>query len=98
MSAPPEVVFNTATDPDRLDGWLPEPLRAEGKPRERREMRARWESGRWSAALKTEPADPGGARVLLDLGGDLPDDQLAKLARDSLARLADQVDDNLTAG
>jgi hypothetical protein len=98
MSTPPEVVFNTATDPDRLDGWLPEPLRAEGKPRERRALGARWESAGWSAVLKTEPADPGGARVHLDLGGDLPDDQLTQLARDSLARLAEYVDDNLTAG
>jgi hypothetical protein len=98
MSAPPEVVFNTATDPDRLDGWLPAPLRAQGKPKEREPLSARWENAGWSADLLTEPADPGGARVLLDLGGDLPDDQLAQLADQSLSRLAEHVDDNLTAG
>ena len=30
MSAPPEVVFNTAIDPDRAAAWLPEPLRQDG--------------------------------------------------------------------
>lgn len=98
MSAPPEVVFNTATDPARLDGWLPKPLRAEGKPRERKALGARWESSGWSAVLKAEPADPGGARVHLGLGGDLPDDKLTQLARDCLARLAEHVYDNLTTG
>lgn len=98
MSAPPEVVFNTATDPDRLDGWLPEPLRAQRKPREEGGMRARWENAGWSAVLEAEPADPAGARVCLDLGGDLPDDRLAQVADESLAQLAEHVDDNLTAG
>lgn len=30
MSAPPEVVYNTATDPDRSAAWLPESWRAAG--------------------------------------------------------------------
>ncbi|MFY1672877.1 hypothetical protein ACN27G_23430 [Plantactinospora sp. WMMB334] len=30
MSAPPEVVFNTATDPDRVAAWLPAHLRENG--------------------------------------------------------------------
>ena len=33
MSAPPEVVFNTATDPARASAWLPEPLRGDGARR-----------------------------------------------------------------
>jgi hypothetical protein len=98
MSAPPEVVFNTATDPDRVDGWLPEPLRAQRKPQADDALGARWENGGWSAELQAEPADPGGARVLFDLGGNLPDDHLANLADESLARLAEYVDDNFTAG
>ncbi len=32
ISAPPEVVFNTAIDPNRMSAWLPEPLRADGRP------------------------------------------------------------------
>jgi hypothetical protein len=98
MSAPPEVVFNTATNPDRVDGWLPEPLRAEGQPRRLDGMGARWERAGWSAVLTTEQAEPGGARVRLDLGGGLPEEQLARLAGECLARLAEYVDDNLTAG
>jgi hypothetical protein len=98
MSAPPEVVFNTATNPDRIDGWLPEPLRAQGRPRQLDGMGARWESAGWSAVLTSEPAEPGGARVRLDLGGSLPEEQLTRLAGECLAHLAEYVDDNLTAG
>lgn len=33
ISAPAAVVFNTATDPDRLGAWLPRPLRDTGADR-----------------------------------------------------------------
>lgn len=100
MSAPPEVVFGTATDPDRASAWLPEPLRADGgeRPQEAvaEELRARWSTDSapgWSAELRVEPGDAGGSRVRLDLTGG--DDGLAD---EALANLAGEVADNLTAG
>ncbi|MEV0806172.1 hypothetical protein [Micromonospora sp. NPDC050200] len=99
MSAPPEVVFNTATDPDRASAWLPEPLRQDGGERPQasaEQLRARWSSGSapgWSAEIRVEAADAGGSRVRLDLtGGD------NGLADETLANLAREVADNLTAG
>ncbi|MFC4019434.1 hypothetical protein ACFOW4_16025 [Micromonospora sp. GCM10011542] len=104
MSAPPEVVFNTATDPDRASSWLPEPLRGDGSPAaemDGEELRARWGDGSatdWSAELRVEPADSGGARIQLDLaagsGQPDPDD----LADEALSNLAREVADNLQAG
>lgn len=101
MSAPPEVVFNTAIDPHRAAAWLPEPLRQDGNRRPEvvsiEQMHARWCSDSapdWSAELQVEPADAGGARVRLDLaGGDVDG-----LADQTLASLAREVADNLTAG
>ncbi|MDG4805091.1 hypothetical protein [Micromonospora sp. WMMD980] len=97
MAAPPEVVFNTATDPDRSSAWLPEELRRSGACRvevlDADDMRARWSSADWSAELDVEPADAGGARVRLDLAG--PDHGLAD---EILANLDREVADNLTAG
>jgi hypothetical protein len=104
MSAPPEVVFNTATDPDRASAWLPEPLRTDGGRRPEvvsaGEMHARWSSDSapdWSAEIRVEPADAGGARVRLDLAaaGERDADGLAD---ETLANLAREVADNLTAG
>lgn len=103
MSAPPEVVFSTATDPDRASAWLPEPLRADGSPAAQisdAELRARWGDGdtAWSAEIRVEPADAGGARIQLDLadpsGGSEPD----ALADEALANLVREVADNLQAG
>ncbi|MEV0004051.1 SRPBCC family protein [Micromonospora sp. NPDC050980] len=97
MSAPPEVVFNTATDPQRSSAWLPEELRHSGACRvevlDADDMRARWSSADWSAEIDVEPADAGGARVRLDLAG--PDHGLAG---EILANLDRAVADNLTAG
>ena len=101
MSAPPEVVFNTATDPVRAASWLPEPLRQDGAARPEvahaDELRARWASNSapgWSAEIQVRPADAGGARVRLDLAGGDGDG----LADETLANLAREVADNLTAG
>ena len=103
MSAPPEVVFSTATDPDRASAWLPEPLRGDGSPAAEisgEELRARWDATAddWSAEIQVEPADSGGARIQLDLadgsGGTGPD----QMADESLANLAREVADNLQAG
>ncbi|MFI7209688.1 hypothetical protein [Micromonospora maritima] len=97
MSAPPEVVFNTATDPDRSSAWLPEELRRSGDCQvevvDAEDMRARWSAPDWSAEIDVEPADAGGARVRLDLAG--PDHALAD---EILANLDREVADNLTAG
>lgn len=103
MSAPPEVVYNTAIDPHRASAWLPEPLRSEGKrsPDWTGEyLRARWSSSTtpdWSMDLAVQPQDSGGALVRLDITG--PDDtRLAEVAKASLTQLASEVAENLTAG
>ncbi|MFF5181469.1 hypothetical protein ACFY2Q_25855 [Micromonospora sp. NPDC000316] len=101
MSAPPEVVFNTATDPSRASAWLPEPLRGDGSPAaeiDGEELRARWGDADWSAEIRVYPADSGGARIQLDLtdgsGGSGPD----QLADEALTNLVREVADNLQAG
>ena len=52
----------------------------------------------WSAEIRVEPADSGGARIQLDLadpsGGPGPD----QLADEALTNLAREVADNLQAG
>ncbi|MCX5067201.1 hypothetical protein OOJ91_15260 [Micromonospora lupini] len=100
MSAPPEVVFNTATDPARASAWLPAPLRGDGSPPAEisgEELRARWGDADWAAEIRVDPADSGGARIQLDLtdgSGSDPD----QLADEALANLAREVADNLQAG
>jgi hypothetical protein len=100
VSAPPEVVFNTATDPDRLSTWLPEPVLA-GDPSPHGEpdrMRARWDARNtdWWAALQVDPADAGGCRIRLDLDGG--GENAGRLAEEALENLAREVADNLQAG
>ncbi|WP_433387174.1 hypothetical protein [Micromonospora sp. KLBMP9576] len=99
MSAPPEVVFSIATDPDRATAWLPEPLRADGSAAgeaSAEELRARWSAAdAWSAEIRVEPAQAGGARTRLDLTGGPDAERLADEALDNLAR---EVADNLQAG
>jgi hypothetical protein len=101
MSAPPEVVFNTATDPDRVSAWLPPPLRrGDDRLTAGPMLRARWMSGLspgWSAQLQVHQIPAGGARVRLDLEADRPDQRLTEIAHESLASLAREVADNLTA-
>ncbi|WP_320067637.1 hypothetical protein [Micromonospora sp. RTGN7] len=103
MSAPPEVVFSTATDPTRAAAWLPQPLRADGDSRpdvSAEQLRARWASDSapdWSAEIQVEATDAGGARVRLDLTG-APGQAAPGLADETLANLAREVADNLTAG
>jgi len=104
MSAPPEVVFNTATDPARLSTWLPAPLRPRGAAEPETTtnvLRARWSSGGssgWSARLQVWPIEAGGATVRLELEADPPDHRLREIADESLASLAQQVADNLSPG
>lgn len=103
MDAPPEVVFNTATDPDRAGAWLPAPLRRDGgSPANVTDaLGARWEtsgSPTWSARLQIRPTDAGGASVRLELETDPPDRGLDQLADESLVNLAREVAENLTPG
>ena len=100
VSAPPEVVFNTATDPRRVSAWLPEPLLS-GEPTraaDAGQLRARWDARRtdWSAELRVEPVDAGGARVRLDLAGG--GQETDRLADEALVNLVRAVADNLQAG
>lgn len=89
MSAPPEVVFNTATDPAR-SGWLPGELRTARPELDLDDLRAQWQD---RARLTVRPDPAGGARVEFQVAGDARED--ADRALDELARV---VDDNLTAG
>ncbi|MDW5323542.1 hypothetical protein [Plantactinospora sp. KLBMP9567] len=104
ISAPPEVVFSTATDPDRVSAWLPAPLRQDGVPGAEltaADLRARWRSAGppdWSAQLQVSPVDAGGATVRLELEADPPERRLHEIADESLTSLAREVDDNLTPG
>ncbi|MBO4205510.1 hypothetical protein [Micromonospora echinofusca] len=104
MSAPPEVVFNTATDPDRAAAWLPPTLRADGQCRPERsdgEMRAVWTSSAapdWSAELVVHPENAGGSRVRLALDAGPERRHLDGLADETLDSLAREVAENLTAG
>jgi len=101
MSAPPEVVFNTATDPDRVSGWLPAALRGDGVPGPElgpAELRARWRGPNWSARLQVSAVDAGGATVRLELEADQSEQRLPEIADESLFNLARVVEDNLTAG
>lgn len=106
FSAPPEVVFNTAIDPDRAAAWLPAQLRTDGAPGAEvrtEDLDVRWrgpEPADWSARLCVSPIDAGGARVRLELATEsgLSDQRLRVIADESLASLAREVADNFTAG
>ncbi|MBX7265514.1 hypothetical protein KIF24_05300 [Micromonospora sp. Llam7] len=100
VSAPPEVAFNTATDPDRISAWLPEPLLSADPSRDgdAERLRARWDARRtdWSAELCVEPADAGGSWLRLELGGGGA--EADRLAGEALTNLVREVADNLQAG
>ena len=93
ISAPPEVVFSTATDPDRRAAWLPAELVVE--PGGGGDLRARLiDAGAAAGELSVRPGDSGGSSVELrfdgDAGADSPDDILRALER--------EVADNFNAG
>jgi hypothetical protein len=103
MSAPPEVVFDTATDPARP--WLPEPLGSaargrSGAPDDTGALTAEWGTGGsppW-AALRVLPEATGGAAAGLEVEvADDADDDAAGLADRCLAMLEQQVSDELSA-
>ncbi|SBV30003.1 hypothetical protein GA0070620_5590 [Micromonospora krabiensis] len=104
MSAPPEVVFSTATDPDRASAWLPGELRIDGAATPEitgEELRARWSApspAELSGEIRVDPADAGGARVRFELLGDTGTADADRLATEALDALAREVADNLQAG
>jgi len=102
VSAPPEVAFNTATDPDRLPAWLPSQLgMAVPDQVELPTFRASWTARHdraWTAQLQVYAGDAGGAMIHLEVEADLPHEQLARIAAESLTSLVRTVADNLTAG
>ncbi|MEU5566660.1 SRPBCC family protein [Micromonospora musae] len=104
MSAPPEVVFNTATDPDRAAAWLPPFLRADGAPTPEirgEELRARWRIAsptELTAEIRVDPENAGGARIRFDLSGGSGGQDTDRLAAEALDSLAREVADNLQAG
>ncbi|MFY1633491.1 hypothetical protein ACN27F_09450 [Solwaraspora sp. WMMB335] len=102
VSVPPEVAFDTATDPDRRTAWLPAPLRHSARAQRTRGdgLRARWRAphGPWSAAVQVHPVQAGGAMVSLELDADLPHEQLIRIADETLTSLVRAISDNLNAG
>lgn len=103
ISAPPEVVFSTATDPDRLPAWLPGPLRQDGCRSELSgdDLSARWstpdQSG-WTAELTVTAVDAGGCTARLRLDAGSADQPLTDIADQALTRLAREVADSVAAG
>ncbi|MDG4769524.1 MULTISPECIES: hypothetical protein [Micromonosporaceae] len=101
VSAPPEVAFGTATDPDRRAAWLPGPLRqVPAEPAHGDHLQARWSTagGPWTAVVQVYPVQAGGAMLRLELDSDLPHEQLTRLADETLTSLVRAVTDNLNAG
>ncbi|HYN93899.1 MAG TPA: hypothetical protein VES42_08630 [Pilimelia sp.] len=109
MSAPPEVVFSTATDPSRVEGWVPAPLRQRADEhrvtvlpeRLRVEWRPTGQAGGWSGSLQVAEGDAGGAQVEITVDGDgtvASGEPVDELVDDALTELDRAVADNLTAG
>lgn len=100
MSAPPEVVFNTATDPTRMSAWLPAELSRERPHIDVDRLRARYDGScqPCSGTLRVRSTPVGGALVEFELVADSRQPSLTETAERSLARLAREVADNLTAG
>ncbi len=89
ISAPPEVVFNTVTDPDRRGAWLPGGLAVEGSA-DTLEARLTGDAG---GVLQVHAGDSGGSSVELRLDSDgaaSPEDILRAHER--------EVTDNFNAG
>ena len=93
ISAPPEVVVDTATDPARRDAWLPPGLDLGAVQRRPDALAVHLVSGSADAGLlSVQEGAAGGSVVRLSLpdAGDAPEDVLNDLDR--------QVSDNFNAG
>jgi hypothetical protein len=99
LSAEPEVVFNTATDPARVAAWLPEPLHhrpvatAPG-------LFASWrDDDGWRADLVIEDIPSGGALAVLEMTADGLDERaLTAVVEHALTELDREVEDNFNGG
>ncbi|MDG4767371.1 hypothetical protein O7632_25245 [Solwaraspora sp. WMMD406] len=101
VSAPPEVAFGTATDPDRRTAWMPAPLhqaRREQVSADRLQARWRATGTSWAATVQVYAVQAGGAMMRLELDADLPHEELTRIADEALTGLVDAVTDNLNAG
>lgn len=106
MSAPADIVFNTAMDPARA-AWLP---RRDGEGEGSYELTAypaeqeiRWQpvgSTGWAVRLRVEDGGAGVTEATLSAEtGDRPDaDEVRAALRQSLDDLAAEVEQNFTAG
>jgi hypothetical protein len=96
MSAPPEVVFNTATDPDRRHTWLPADVRVEPAEvgEETFEARLTSQGDGPAGMLRVDPGAAGGSSVRLRVD-DGPASASAQEMLDSLER---EVSDNFNSG
>lgn len=101
MSAPPEVVFNTAIDPARRSAWLPAQLADQPPAVDVDSLQARYGDESFApgcAFLQVRGTPTGGATVQFNLVVDPAHPGLTETAERSLACLAWVVADNLTAG
>jgi hypothetical protein len=93
ISAPPEVVADTATDPARRGGWLPAHLQVEPVQATEGALQVRLSTDQGPAGvLSVRPGDSGGSSV--DLRVDDPDSS----ADEILVSLDRTVADNFNAG
>ena len=93
ISAPPEVVFSTATDPERRAAWLPSELEMGPGEQQGEAFEVRLSAGAADAGvLRVQPGDSGGSSVDISVpdGGAAPEQILDDLDR--------EVSDNFNAG
>ncbi len=96
ISAPPEVVVDTATDPERRGAWLPPQLGValSDSNEDMFDLRLTGEAGGDAGRLRVHPGDSGGSSVQLDL----PDGLAPDSPEDILRALEREVTDNFNAG
>lgn len=93
ISAPPEVVFSTATDPERRGAWLPGELQMGPVEQQEDAFEVRLTAGSAQAGLlRVQPGASGGSSVDLSV----PEDGAAP--EDILVNLDREVTDNFNAG
>lgn len=100
ISAPPEVVFSTATDPDRQASWLPAAWRTDPAGTGGDDFAVRLlppDEGGWSGVLQVRAGDAGGSSVELRVDGSGDGTGPGEPAQ-ILDRLEREVVDNFNAG
>ncbi|HEX8629649.1 MAG TPA: hypothetical protein VF755_15895 [Catenuloplanes sp.] len=100
MSAPPEVVVNTATDPDRQTAWLPGPWRTATEQAGEDDFTVRLtgaDDGAGSGVLQVRAGASGGSSVELRLDDDAAGAELGP-PQQILDNLEREVVDNFNYG